>query len=306
MSLLVVTAKQMKILEPHMASLLEEKGINLRVISPVGQGFSSDEMIQHAEGATVLIAGDDQLDSRFFASAPGLKAVIRWGVGLDSVDISAATECGVSILNTPGLLGQAVAEYALGLMLSLARSLHDVHSGVRRGEWMKPRGINLIGKTVGVVGLGDVGKSILEICGSIGMNCRYFDPYAEVSIEGWGSEASIHSLARGSDFLVCACPLTSETRNLVDSSVLDELGSRSYLINVSRGGVVDEVALLGALRSRLIGGAAIDVFQIEPPASTNPFLRAPNVLFGTHNASNTLEAVDAVNRQAFKLAINYL
>lgn len=297
-----VTASQLEVMEKEMKARFASAGGQLELHIPSLQGFSSREMIEIARNSAILIAGDDQLDEKFFSQCARLKLVIRWGAGTDSVDIHAANVHGVRVVNTPGILGTAVAEYTLGLLLLLARRLHEVNTAVQAGDWLKPRGTTLRGKILGVIGYGNVGQSIGRLCHDLGMRILWFDPGVVSSKTVVGQNSSVHQIAKESDFLVLACPLNNSTRGLVNREFLSRMKLSANLVNVARGEIVDEDALVVALSERTIAGAALDVFCAEPLPQDHPLRGVPNVFFGSHNASNTHESVLAVNEKAIQLA----
>lgn len=301
-----VTAAQLAVMRAEMDARFASAGAQLRLEVPPRQGFSSDEMVDIARDADVLIAGDDQLDTNFFSQCTRLKLVIRWGAGIDSVDVAAAKNRGVTVVNTPGILGTAVAEYTLGLLLLLARTQHEVNASVHSGVWLKPRGTMLRGKTLGIVGYGNVGQAIGALGHAFGMDVAWFDPGVTPTTALTGHCDSVEQVAEQADYLVLACPLNQSTRGLANRDLLQLMKPSARLVNVARGEVVDEMALAEALVEGSIAGAALDVFHTEPLPQEHALRGLPNVIFGSHNASNTEESVMAVNERAIQLAVEGL
>lgn len=301
-----MTAAQLAVLEDEMRENLAEYSVELKVAVPPRQGFSSNEMVELARGVEVVVAGDDQMDEQFFLQCPNLKLVIRWGVGLDSVDITAAEKRKIRVENTPGILGPAVAEYVFGFIMLLMRQQHIVDRKIRGGEWLKPRGGTLRGKNLGVVGFGNIGKEIARLGIAFGMTVSWFDPGPVDGLAATSKAKSMASLAIDTDVLVLSCPLTNDTRNLINANFIKQMRSSAYIINVARGGVVNEVELADALFSGRLAGAAIDVFEQEPLPPNHALLNAPNIVFGSHNASNTEDSVREVNLMATGLVLDYL
>lgn len=303
---LLITARQMTSIQLTVEHEVEAIDTDVLWRFPQGQQFNSDEMIALAVDAAVVIAGDDVMDEAFFNHCPHIKRIIRWGVGMDSVDIHAAKSHGIEVVNTPGILGRSVAEYALGFIFMLSRQQHQVDAGIRGGLWPKPQGRSVLGKTLGIVGYGDVGRQVGAFGQALGLNVVWFDPNTIQSREIAGRSLALDDVARQSDFLVLACPLTDSTRNIVDASLLGKMKPESYLVNVSRGGVVNQPDLVHALEAKDIAGAALDVFENEPLQPDHPLRSLPNVILGSHNASNTEEGVRQVSEEALRLALEVL
>ncbi len=223
-----------------------------------------------------------------------LKAVGRAGAGLDNVDAKAAEAAGVKVYNTPDALTNAVAELVVGLMLSLARGICRGDAGLKRGEWLKSSimGGELKGKTLGVIGLGRIGRRVAELARAFGMVVIYYDiiDIPRDVVERLDIRfREVDALLAESDFVTLNIPLTPETKNYIDKVNLSKMRKTAYLINTARGGVVDEDALLEALKSGVIKGAALDVFEVEPPVRKE-LLSLPNIVCTPHIGAQTVEA----------------
>ena len=256
------------------------------------------------------LAGDDRITRDVLAKAlPRLKVVSKWGTGLDSIDLEAAKELGVPVLNSPGAFSTAVAEVALGYMLTLARDLGRIDRAVRRGEWPKPRGRELSGCTVGLVGFGAIGRQIGTLSAALGMRVLFSDPASSGIVDLGTSEARavpLRELASESDFVCVACSLDEGSRALIDAGFLEAMRPSAYLVNVARGQVVDQAALVTALHNGAIAGAALDVYETEPLPSTSPLCSMENVVLGSHNANNAIGAVEAVHRNTLENLVRHL
>jgi D-3-phosphoglycerate dehydrogenase len=252
-----------------------------------------------------IIAGDDELSSEFFEGAPELRTVIRWGIGMDSVDHEAARRHGVSVRNTPGVFGAEVADSAFGYILNLARGYIAVDAAVRNGEWPKREGVTLAGSRLGVVGLGAIGREIAKRANGFDMDVVAFDPFVESAPTGV-SLTDLETLLSTSRFIVLACPLTDTTYHLINADRLALVQPDAYLINVARGPVVVEADLTEALRSGGLAGAALDVFEVEPLPATSELRTFPNVILGAHNGSNTREGVTRASRTAVDFLLEEL
>ena len=231
-------------------------------------------------------------------TAPRLRVIGRPGIGVDNVDLAAATARGICVVNTPDAPTQPVVEKVIGWMLMLAHRLRNADRVARAAEWQGRSalmGNDLAGKTLGLLGVGRVGSRLAQICSSaFGMRVLAFDPYASADrVRPFGVElvTSLDELLPAVDFLSVNCPLTPETRGLIGEKQLRRLKPTAFLINSARAQVVDEAALTQALRLGWIAGAALDVFASEPPPSDHPWLQMDNVVLAPHLGSFTREAM---------------
>ncbi len=255
-----------------------------------------------ADGVSVLVVEADFVYVEVFEAAPSLKLVALCRGSTSHVDVEAATRHGVLVVNTPSRNAGAVAELSLGLMLSLARRIPEAHQYVTGGRWLDPvepylsmRGVELAGKVVGIIGLGAIGRRLATICLAVGMECLAHDPYAEAVPEGVTS-LGLDDLLAGSDFVAVHAPLTPETEGLLDSRRLALMKPSSYLVNLSEHAIVVEEALVEALRSGRIAGAALDVFETHPIAPNSPLLSLDNVVLTPHIGGATKETIERHSR----------
>ncbi|MGZ3289624.1 MAG: 2-hydroxyacid dehydrogenase, partial [Xanthobacteraceae bacterium] len=237
-------------------------------------------------------------DRALIEALPRLEVISLFGVGTDSVDLAAARERNVPVTNTPGILTDEVADLAIGLMLASARQIVFADRYVRDGSWGSkgpiPLGRSVGGKTMGVLGLGGIGRAIADRGAAFRMRIIYSGPRRKPEVP-YEYFADIVELARESDYLMIACRGGPETRHLVSADVIDALGPAGTLINVARGSVVDEVALIAALAEGRLGHAALDVFESEPNPSPE-LLKLPNVLVQPHHGSATVETRTAIGQ----------
>ncbi|HEY7662868.1 MAG TPA: 2-hydroxyacid dehydrogenase [Xanthobacteraceae bacterium] len=237
-------------------------------------------------------------DRALIAALPRLEVIAIFGVGTDSVDLAAARERGVPVTNTPGILAEEVADLAIGLMLASARQIVFADRYVRDGSWAAkgpiPLGRSVGRKTMGVLGLGGIGRAIAERGAALRMRVIYGGPRRKPDAP-YGYVADPVELARQSDFLMVACKGGPETRHLISAAVIDALGPHGTLINVARGSVVDEAALISALAAGRLGYAALDVFENEPDPSP-ALLALPNVIVQPHHGSATVETRTAIGQ----------
>jgi len=239
-----------------------------------------------------------------------LKVVVRAGVGLDNVDVEGFTKLGVKVLNTPEAVTRAVAELTVGLFFCLARGIVRYSSELKQGRWLKSEahGIELRGKTVGVVGCGRIGREVARMCHSLGMKVLVND-VIEVPRDFLESinarQVDLHTLLRESDIVTIHTPLDPSTKGMIGENELRIMKRTAFLVNMARGGVVDEAALKRALREGWIAGAALDVFETEPPNDLE-LLSLPNLIPTPHMGAQTHEAQRAAGIEAAKLVIREL
>jgi D-3-phosphoglycerate dehydrogenase/(S)-sulfolactate dehydrogenase len=238
-----------------------------------------------------------------------LKLIARAGVGVDNIDVEAATRKGVVVMNTPGGNSAAVAELAIGLMLALLRQLVPAINATKAGKWEKKRfarGHELFRKTVGLVGFGSVGQLVAQRCIALGTTVIAYDPHpAEASRRLGVPIVSLDELFRSSDIVSLHVPLMENTRNLVGSQLLGLMKKGSYLVNCARGGIVDEGALATALRDGTLAGAAMDVFATEPVPPDHPLLSLENFLCTPHLGASTEEGQLACANQLAEQLVEY-
>ncbi|MCH8844149.1 MAG: phosphoglycerate dehydrogenase [SAR324 cluster bacterium] len=269
---------------------------------PVKQFLTEDEMLAMIPGFDGAIAGDDQYTARVLeAAAPSLKVISKWGTGLDTIDLQAAQRLGIKVFNSPGAFSDAVADVALGYMLMLTRRLHLIDRAVRAGQWPKIEGQALRGKMLGVIGYGAIGRGITARAGAFGMEILANDVrMEEMAAEPGIRFAGLADLLARSDFVCLCCNLTPENHGLIDATALARMKPSGYLINVARGALVDEHALLSAISGGRLAGAALDVYQQEPLPAGHALTRSDHIILGSHNANNAASANEYVNRNTIR------
>ena len=259
------------------------------IYNPTGKPLSSAEVERLLPGIDGYIAGLDAIDANALRTGDRLKVISRYGVGVDNVDLNAAREKGIIVTNTPGANSVSVAELALGLILALARQIPEAVEAVHQGKWPRYAGVSLEGKTIGILGLGAIGKQLARRLSGFDCNVLAFDPFADAAFaeENHIELNTMEMVLERSDFISLHLPLLPETRNLVNEDFLDRMKKGSFLVNTSRGEVVDETALLRALQSGHLKGAGLDAFTIEPPDPKNPLLALPQVIATPHLGAQT-------------------
>jgi len=261
--------------------------------------ITRDELLSVAgEYDAFIIRSRTKVDREVLERATRLKLVARPGTGLDNVDVEFAKSKGVNVINSPESLVESVAEHVVLLMLALSRKLVVADASTKGGKWEKSAlmGTELKGKVLGVVGLGRIGKRIAEIARTLGMSVLFYDVIEippEVRESLGARVVSLDELFSTSDYITLHVPMTPQTVHMVGASRFAQMKKTAFLVNTSRGGVIDEEALVAALREGRIGGAALDVFEKEPPAG--PILSVPNAILTPHIGGQTEEAqADAI------------
>lgn len=287
--------------DPRLKTELEAQVASV-IYNPTGKPLTSQQLAELLPGVDGFIAGLDVIDRAALEKADRLKVIARYGVGVDNVDLAAAREMGITVTNTPGANSVSVAELALTLILSLARQIPEAVSAVHEGKWPRLGGLTLENKTIGLLGLGAIGKQLARRLQ--GFDCRImaYDPYADPNFaREFGVElAGMDKVVATADFLSLHLPLLPETRLLVNAEFLSKMKKGAYLINTSRGEVVDEPALLAALESGHLKGAGLDAFAVEPPDPANPLLRLPQVIATPHLGAQTDGATSNMGWLAMK------
>lgn len=289
---------------------LEALGIE-SVLPPVlQQQMTESDLVPIIGGFDGMIAGDDHLTARVLAEAGRLRIISKWGIGTDGIDLTAADRLGIRVTNTPAVFGDDVADVAAGYLVMLARRLHTIDASVKAGGWLKYRGTALSATTLGIFGLGSIGRAVAQRGMGFGMRVVGYDMSqrsAELAAQqGVQTVADVNDLFRAVDFLVLCAPATPQTRHVVCRETLGVMRERSYVVNVSRGSLVDEEALADALESGQIAAAALDVFEEEPLPLQSRLRGFEQCIFGSHNGSNTEQGVLRASEMAVENLIQGL
>jgi D-3-phosphoglycerate dehydrogenase len=286
--------------DPRLKSELE-KQVGEVIYNPTGKPLSATEVEHLLPGMHGYIAGLDTINATAFQAADRLKVIARYGVGVDSVDLVAAKEKNIIVTNTPGANSVSVAELTVAVILAMARQIPQGVAATRQGQFPRLSGLSLEGKTVGILGLGSIGKQLVRRL--MGFDCRIlaFDPYPDYEFAARNHIELVpqEQLLAEADFLSLHLPLLPETRGLVNEHFLTEMKRGAFLINTARGELIEEDALLLALKSGHLSGAALDVFAQEPPNPDHPLLALPQVIATPHLGSQTDGATNTMGWMAF-------
>ena len=269
------------------------------------------EYTQHLEDADALfVRSAVKVNAEVLAKAPKLRVIGRAGVGVDNVDLPAATAANVLVMNTPGGNAVAVAEHTLGFMLCMARSIPQASASTKSGKWEKKKflGSELRGKTLGILGLGYIGQEVAKRARGFEMKIIASDPYANAKIapDLGVSLVSLDELYKQSDFITLHVAITKETNKMLGDAAFAKMKTGVRIVNCARGELIDDAALARAIQSGKVAGAAIDVFEIEPPSADNPLLALEPVLATPHIGGSTGEAQEIVGVRIVEQVVDYL
>ncbi len=251
----------------------------------------SDRLVEALNGAVGALVANEPLTAHVLGKAPDLRAVVRTGVGYDSIDVAAATRLGICVSNLPGINSNAVAEYTIGLLLACARHLTAAAAGVTAGHWPRRDGTELRGKTLGLIGFGAAGRRVAELAGAFGMKLLCVSNVPQhLRADTPTRFVGIRELLRESDFVSIHTALTPRTHHLIDAQALAQMKPTAYLINTARGAIVDENALAEAVRANRLAGAALDVVQVEPLPRDSVLRDIDAITVYSHMAGQTAQA----------------
>lgn len=272
------------------------------------QVLTESELIDLVPNYDGWIIGDDPATAAVFSAgrAGKLRAAMKWGAGVDNVDFIGAKAAGIPITNTPGTFGEEVSDVALGYVIALGRGLFQIDRGVRAGHWPKPAGMTLAGKQVGLIGYGHIGRHVARKLVACGLSVIAYDPFAPDDHCTGVERATWPDRISECDFLVFACALSPDNRHMLNAESLASAKDGVYIVNVGRGPLINEAALVAALESGKVRGAALEVMEIEPLPADSPLRKFEQCIFGSHNSSNTVEAVIRTSDVAINQLFAYL
>lgn len=277
------------------------------VFNPSGKPLSEDELVPLIGDCEGYIAGLDFVTAKVIEAAAVLKVISRYGAGVDRVDIPAAKARGIAVCNTPGANAQAVADLTFALILCAARKVPMLDRETKNGRWVRSSGVEIYGKTIGILGLGAIGKGVAARAQGFSMRVLAYDPFinkdyaAENNIE----VSDFDGVIANADVLCLHLPLTDQTRYIINDEVLRRMKKGAILINTARGGLLDEKAVYEHLKSGRLGGLGLDAYEEEPPKAS-PLFELDNVVLTPHTASHTAEATANMARMAVENLIAVL
>ena len=280
------------------ADAINEKGIeNLKEVAEVtvDTSITPEELVNTInEYDGIIVRSRTKVTKEVIDKADNLKIIARAGVGVDNIDLNAATEKGIMVVNSPESTSITVAEHTMGLLLSMARKLTIADKSVKEGKWEKKRfmGVELRNKTLGVIGMGRIGSQVVNRCKAFEMDAVAYDPYLpeEVAKQMGVELTDLETVLKKADFITIHVPLTPETKHLISEKEFEIMKDTAFITNCARGGIFDEDALYNALKDNKIGGAALDVYEEEPPAEDSKLFELDNIILTPHIAASTKEA----------------
>jgi D-3-phosphoglycerate dehydrogenase len=279
-------------IEGKWLDILREGGFDL-VFPPKVHQLSEEELLEQLQGIDASVAGSEPYTRRVLAAHPQLKVIARAGVGYDAVDVKAATEQGIAVCTTPGTNHDAVAEYTFSLMLALAKNLIPLHLQTKSGAWPRQCLIPLRGRTLGIVGLGRIGKSVALRGAAFGMKLLGYEPFPDQAFVAKNGVTlkPLDEVLSEADFVTLHVPLSPESKYMINRKTLALMKPTAFLINTARGALVNEADLAEALKQKKIAGAGIDVFEFEPPGKS-PLFEVDNIIVAPHVAGIDFQARD--------------
>lgn len=278
-------------------------GFEVVVPDVPGQHLEGQALVDGLADCVGVIAGDDRYTAEVLEQLPELRAISKWGIGIDGIDGATAAAKGITVTNTPGAFNDEVADVAMGYVIALCRDLVRIDREVRAGRWHKPPGRSLRGMTLGIIALGGIGRALIPRARASGMEVLGFDPTpgSQEAARQLGAQiVELDDLLARSGVISVNAPLTAATHHLLDDRAFGLVSPGTLLVNTGRGGVIDTDALVRALDAGTIAAAAVDVLEEEPPGREHPLRNYEQVVFGSHNASNTMEASARVHVMAIR------
>lgn len=297
-------------LDPSATRLVAEHGYEAVHTPPYADSdVISDYMAR--TGAVGIVSRMGRIDANVMDRAPQLRVISKHGVGVDNIDLAAAAERGIPVLVATGANAVSVAEHAITLMLATVKRLLPLDAGLRAGRWEKPgfAGRELAGETLGLMGMGAIAQATGRMARGLGLNLAGYDPFASdraFEEQGVARCASFEELLERSVVLSLHCPLNDQTRQILNADAIARMSAGSYVVNTARGGLIDEAALLEAVRSGHLAGAGLDTFAKEPPAADHPFFAEPNIVMTPHIGGVTRQANARVGVEAVRGILDLL
>ncbi|HAA84829.1 MAG TPA: 3-phosphoglycerate dehydrogenase [Kosmotogaceae bacterium] len=284
-------------------AILEDSGL----FEITAEHLEGEELLDRmSEVEFLVVRSATKVTSEVIAAGKKLKVIGRAGAGLDNIDTNAAKAQSVAVYNTPGANSRSVAELTIGLLLALMRHIPRGTSGIKDGKWEKKqlKGNEIMGKTIGIIGYGSVGRQVANMAKALGMRVLFYDPF--VTVEEEGLVENLNDLLEASDVVTVHVPKSPDTNNMIDESAMSKMKKGAVLINTARGGIVDEEALYDSLISGKLAGAAMDVFEVEPPTDElrRRLVGLDNVVCTPHIGASTVEAQQRVGLEMARILVD--
>lgn len=286
--------------------MLKETGLEFRM-NPYGRIMTKSEMMQEIQGVDGIIVGVDPLDHEVIAQAKYLKIISKYGVGTDNIDLAASKERGIVVTTADGANTDAVADYTFALMLAVARKVTIIDSQCRNSDWRKITTVDVSNRTLGLIGLGHIGKAVVLRAKGFGMKILAYDSVRDQAFakaNGVHYVPSLEEIMRQSDFISLHLPLNVHTHHIIGHAQFSMMRPTAVIVNTARGGLIDEEAMHDALKNNRIWGAGIDVFAQEPPDHKG-LLSLNNIVISSHSAASTVQAIDNMGIIATEHIISY-
>ena len=291
------------------ANELKNSGLDIELVRLNAK--TPQELLPHVADADGLIVQWTNINRDVIQALQKCKIISRYGIGVDMIDLAVAGEHGIPVCNTPDYCIEEVSTHTITFLLMLNRNIKAQDQHVRDAKWGSPNPVppsRLSTQTLGIIGMGNIGRVVVQKAKAFGLKVLVFDPYlsAEKAVEGGAEKVELDELLRRSDYVSIHCPLTAETRHLISTPQLQAMKSAAYLINMARGSIVDQAALYQALVDKTIAGAALDVFEVEPPPADESILKLDNVIFTPHLSSWSAESFVQLRQEVVRNVVEAL
>lgn len=291
--------------QPNHPQLDRLRAVAQLEFNDLGRPYTGAELARILPGVDGVVAGVDDYDAAALAAADRLQVISRFGVGTDRIDLAAADQCGIQIRRTPGANASGVAELALGLMFAVARRIPTLDEQVRGGHWPRSTGVELAGRTLGLLGAGAIGRRLGHLAQGLGMRVLAYDPFIDPDQLGGIIPAELAQVVASSDVLSLHLPLTERTHSIIDADRIAAMPADGIIINTARGGLLDEHAARDALDAQHLWGVGLDAYEVEPPTDS-ALVGHPRVVATPHSGSHTREAIDETARLAVENLLQVL
>ena len=303
---ILVTSRSFGQVSEEPIKLLEQNNCSIDFKKESGL-YGEEDFLKVIGEYDAVIVGADHMTAKVIEAGKKLKIICKHGAGVDNIDCEKAKEMGIPVTNVPATNSDAVADFAFGLILNIARKISANAFEVKRGKWNKDIGVDVCKKTLGIIGCGAIGRRVAKRGQGFDMRVLGYDPYVKESANLSNIElVDLETLIKESDFISIHVPLTPDTRNLISSKEMHQMKKGAFIINTARGGIVDENALYQFLTNGHLGGAALDVTEQEPIQADSPLLKLDNVIITSHIASYSKESLNAVSMACAKNIIKII